>query len=122
MNITLRILLLFFSILYFGYTIFKVRKASLNIEDAIFPIVFSLLCVFMSIFTKFITYISDKLGFMSVSNFVLVFVILVLSIYNLKIVFYLLKQLQYPSFFSPFIHLPFQAQYLLYFPYILNAK
>lgn len=86
MNITLRVLLMIFSLLYFGYTIYQVRKASLNIEDAIFPIIFSLLCIFMSIFTKFITYISDKLGFMSVSNFVLVFVILVLSIYNLKIV------------------------------------
>ena len=86
MNITLRILLLIISILYFGYTIYKIRKASLNIEDAIFPIVFSLLCIFMSIFTQVITFISTKLGFISVSNFVLVFVILILSIYNLKIV------------------------------------
>lgn len=86
MNITLRILLLIISILYFGYTIYKIRKASLNIEDAIFPIVFSLLCIFMSIFTQVITFISNKLGFISVSNFVLVFVILILSIYNLKIV------------------------------------
>jgi len=86
MNITLRVLLMIFSLLYFGYTIYQVRKASLNIEDAIFPIIFSLLCIFMSIFTKLIAYISDKLGFISISNFVLVFVILVLSIYNLKIV------------------------------------
>lgn len=86
MNITLRVLLMIFSLLYFGYTIYQVRKASLNIEDAIFPIIFSLLCIFMSIFTKLIAYISDKIGFISISNFVLVFVILVLSIYNLKIV------------------------------------
>lgn len=85
MSLTLRILLIIFSILYFGYTIYQIRKASLNIEDAIFPIIFSLLCVFMSIFTKFLTYISAKLGFISVTNFVIVFIIFILSIYNLKL-------------------------------------
>lgn len=86
MNITLRILLILFSILYFAYIIYQVRKAKLNIEDAIFPISFSLLCIIMSIFTKTISYIAVKIGFISVSNFVLVFVILILSIYNLKLI------------------------------------
>lgn len=85
MSITLRVLLIAFSLLYFGYTIYQIRKSTLNIEDAIFPILFSLMCVFMSIFTKLITFISQKLGFISVTNFVIVFFIFVLSVYNLKL-------------------------------------
>ncbi len=86
MGIVLRIILIFFSLLYFGYTVLQIRRSHLNIEDAIFPIVFSLLCILMSIFTKVVSFISMKLGFISVSNFVLVFIIAVLSIYNLKLI------------------------------------
>lgn len=85
MSITLRVLLIVFSLLYFGYTIYQIRKSTLNIEDAIFPIIFSLICVFMSIFTKFVTVISQKLGFISVTNFVIVFLVFILSLYNLKL-------------------------------------
>ena len=85
MSMTLRVLLILFSGMYFIYTICQIRKSHLNIEDAIFPIMFSLLCIFLSIFTKLISIISNKLGFISVSNFVLILVIFVLSIYNLKL-------------------------------------
>lgn len=86
MSITLRVLLIVFSILYFGYIIYQIRKSTLNIEDAIFPILFAILCVFMSIFTNLIIFISQKLGFISVTNFVIVFLVFVLSLYNLKLV------------------------------------
>lgn len=85
MSITLRILLIVFSLLYFGYTIYQIRKSSLNVEEAIFPIIFSLICIFMSVFTHLVAFISRKLGFISTSNFVIVFIILILSIYNLKL-------------------------------------
>lgn len=85
MSIKLRILLIVFSLLYFGYTIYQIRKSSLNVEEAIFSIIFSLICIFMSVFTKLVTYISKWLGFISTSNFVIVFIILILSIYNLKL-------------------------------------
>lgn len=85
MSLTLRVLLIVFSVLYFGYTIYQIRKANLNIEDAIFPILFSLICVFMSIFIKTVTFISNKLGFISVTNFVIVFIIFIISIYVLKL-------------------------------------
>lgn len=86
MSITLRILLIIFSLLYFAYIIYQIRKSNLNIEDAIFPIVFSLICIFMSIFPEVVVFISRKLGFISTSNFVIVFIICILSIYNLKII------------------------------------
>lgn len=85
MSITLRILLIIFSLLYFGYTIYQIRKSTLNIEDAIFPIAFSLICIFMSLFFKLVVFISNKLGFISTSNFVIVFIVFVLSIYNIKL-------------------------------------
>ena len=85
MSITLRVLLIVFSLLYFGYTIYQIRKSALNIEDAIFPIIFSLLCVFMSVFTNLIAYVAGKLGFISVSNFVIVFIVFILSLYNIKL-------------------------------------
>lgn len=85
MSLTLKVLLVIFSILYFGYTVYQIRVASLNIEDAIFPVVFSFICVFMSIFPDVIVFISNKLGFISASNFVIVFIIFFLSLYNLKL-------------------------------------
>ena len=85
MSVTLRVLLIVFSILYFGYTVYQVRKSELNIDDAIFPILFSLICVFMSLFPKLIAYIATKLGFVSMSNFVIVFFVFMLSVYNIKL-------------------------------------
>ena len=85
MTVLLQVMLICFSIFYFCYTIYQIRKSKLNIDDSIFPICFSFILVFMSLFPKVIMDIAVTLGFYSASNFVLVFIVFLLIIQILKL-------------------------------------
>lgn len=85
MTLLLQGMLIFFSLCYFCYTIYSIRKSSLNIDDSIFSICFSILLILMSLFPKVIMKIAVKLGFYSASNFVLVFIVFLLILQILKL-------------------------------------
>ena len=72
MSITLRIVLVCMSVLSVVYTLKKIRKAQLNIDDSIYWIGVSVLLLVMSVFPQLVMWGSKLLGFMSPSNFVFV--------------------------------------------------
>jgi hypothetical protein len=79
MSIVLRIVLVVVSLLVAIYAFRKIRKAQLNIDDAIYWIVASILLFVLSIFPGIAIFASDLLGILSPANFVfLVMIFLVL--------------------------------------------
>jgi len=75
MSITLRIFLIVCSVLSVIYTMRKIQKAQLNIDDSIYWIVMSVLLLFMSIFPQAVEWAANLFGFMGVVNFVFFFMI-----------------------------------------------
>ena len=75
MSTTLRIFLVIVSLLVAFYTVRKIRKAQLNIDDSIFWISVSLMLVIVSIFPSIAVFLSGLLGIESPVNFVFLFVI-----------------------------------------------
>ena len=89
MSITLRIILIVCSILSFVLVIRKIKQTKLKISDCIIWILESILLIFMSLFSNFVTWISAKLGFVAPVNFVffimIVFLLIELFSYNMRI-------------------------------------
>lgn len=85
MNTVLRITLIVISALVAIYTIRKIRKSQLGIDDSVFWIGFSVLLLVMSIFPQIPTYFSKLLGFMSPINFVLLLVIFLVLVKLFKL-------------------------------------
>lgn len=80
MGITLRIVLILASVLAVIYTLRKIRKAQLNIDDSIYWIFMSALLLVMSIFPQTAEWGAQLLGFISPANFVLVVMIFMVMI------------------------------------------
>lgn len=78
MSITLRCLLFLVSLLSCAYTLRRIRKAQMQIDDSIFWIVLSILLVFVSIFPGTATLISGLIGIESPANAVFLAVIFLL--------------------------------------------
>lgn len=74
MTVTLRIVLIVASALLVLYTLLKIRKAQLDIDDTVFWLILPLILLIISIFPRIAFAISDLLGFVSPSNFILVLV------------------------------------------------
>lgn len=70
MGIGLKVFFIVASLWTFYFIIRKIQKKSLNIEDSIIWILWSLLLLLFSIFPQIPIYISRLLGFMSMSNFI----------------------------------------------------
>ena len=75
MNPILRIVLILASAFLILYTIRKIRKAQLDIDDAIFWIAFPVLLLLLSVFPQIAFFAADLLGFESPANFIFVLVI-----------------------------------------------
>lgn len=58
------------SIFTFIFIVLKIRKNGLNIDDSIIWILWAIVLLVISIFPILPTIISEKLGFMSTSNFI----------------------------------------------------
>lgn len=58
------------SIFTFIFIVLKIRKNGLNIDDSIIWILWAIVLLVISIFPVLPTIISEKLGFMSTSNFI----------------------------------------------------
>lgn len=75
MNLTLRIFLIAASLLSVVYTLRKIRKAQMNIDDSLYWIVMSALLLVMSIFPQTVEWAARLFGFVGVVNFVFFFMI-----------------------------------------------
>lgn len=78
MSLTLRALLIFFAVLVFFFVIRRLKKAQMQVLDCLFWLLFSLSFVLLGVFPDIAIFVSNKLGFMSASNFVFLYVIAVL--------------------------------------------
>ena len=85
MNLTLRIVLIVASLLVMFYTIRKIRKSQLNIDDSIFWIGFSVLLVVISIFPQIPIFFSKLLNIESPVNFVFLFIIFLIIVKLFKL-------------------------------------
>ena len=85
MTLTLRIVLIVASVLVVFYTIRKIRKSQLNIDDSVFWIGFSVMLLIMSIFPQIVTFFTRLLGIASPVNFVFLFVIFLILIKLFKL-------------------------------------
>ena len=80
MSLTLRALLIVFAVLVFFFVIRKLKKSKMQVLDSLFWLLFSLSFVLLGVFPNIAIIVSNKLGFMSASNFVFLYVIAVLVI------------------------------------------
>ena len=80
MSLELRIVLIIASVLAVTYAIFKIRKAELKIDDALYWVASSILLLVMSIFPEVTYFLSDLLGIQSPSNFVFLFMIFMILV------------------------------------------
>ena len=80
MSLTLRVVLIFFSVLSFILCVKKIRESKLKIDNSITWLLGSMLLIFMSVFTEIPMWISQKLGFVSPVNFVFLVIIAFLLI------------------------------------------
>ena len=80
MTLTLRIALITVSVLVVIYTIRKIRRSQLNIDDSVYWIGFSLLLLVLSIFPQIAEFFTHALGIASPVNFVFLLVIALILI------------------------------------------
>lgn len=80
MTLTLQVILIIVSIITFIFVIKKIRKAQLNIQDAVIWILLSLLLIVMSFCLPFIDKLAHAIGFISTSNFVFTMILFFLLI------------------------------------------
>ena len=87
MSTTLRILLIVVSVIVVVYTLHKIRKAQLNIDDAFYWIIFSILLIVMSVFPNLVYLLSETIGFESPSNlvFLLIIFLILVKLFSLSI-------------------------------------
>ena len=89
MTLNLRVILIICSILSFILCVRKIKQAKLKVENSIIWMSGSIILILMSIFSKAVEWISQKLGFMAPVNVVFVTIIafLLIEVYmlNLKI-------------------------------------
>ena len=89
MSITLRVILIVVSVIVSVYALGKIRKAQLNIDDAFYWVVVSVLLLVMSIFPALPTYLSALTGIESPANFVFLVMIFLafVKLFSLSIEF-----------------------------------
>lgn len=85
MSTTLRVILIVISALVAIYTIKRIRKSQLNIDDSVFWIGFSALLLVMSIFPQIATFFTHLIGIESTVNFVFLLVISLVCIKLFKL-------------------------------------
>lgn len=86
-SITLRLVLIFVSLLALLYIIRKIRFSKLQIEYAIFWILCALMFVVIAIFPGIVVWISQQLGMMSPVNvvYIVIIAILLLKVFMMTI-------------------------------------
>ena len=87
MPLTIRVMLVFVSIITFIFIISKIRQSKLKMEYSIIWIIGSFMIIIMSVCYKCIEWISSKIGFISPANFVFLMVcfFLILTVFDLSL-------------------------------------
>ena len=87
MNILFRLLLLLISTGALIFVLIKIRKAQMQIDNAVFWIIFMLSLVVVSIFPGIVVFISDLIGVESAANFVFLCIVflLLIKVFNLSL-------------------------------------
>lgn len=80
MSITIRIILIVCSVLAFILCIKKIKEAKLKMDNSVIWILGSIILVLMSIFSNLITWVAERIGFISPVNFVFLIMIAFLLI------------------------------------------
>lgn len=91
MSIAIRVLLIVVSLFTFIYMLRKIRKSQLQIEHALFWIVFCGLLLILSIFPGIAIWISEVLGLQSPVNLVFLIIIFVLMMELFRLNVYISK-------------------------------
>lgn len=94
MSLILRIALIVVCVAVCAYVLRKIRRAQMEIDDAIYWILVSIALVIISIFPQIANFFSDLLGIQSPSNFVFLAVIFIVicKLFALSLEVSLLKQ------------------------------
>ena len=87
MSILFRLLLLVISVATLFFVLIRIRKSQMQIDSAVFWIVFMLALVVISIFPGIVIYISGLIGVESAANFVFLCIVflLLMKVFNLSI-------------------------------------
>ena len=87
MTLVLRVLLIAFSLLTFLYMVRKIRQSKLQIEYAIFWIVFSFILIFMSLFPGVVSFFTWLAGIQAPVNlvFMAIIFILILKLFSMTV-------------------------------------
>ena len=80
MTTTLRVILVFASLLCFAWVVLNIRKSKVRIEDSVFWICFSIILVGISIFPKIIDWGARVTGIQSSQNFLFLIVLFILIV------------------------------------------
>ena len=75
MSITLRILLIVFSIISFIFCIRRIKQAKLKVTNSVIWMLGSLALILMAIFSDGVAWLASKLGFVAPVNFVFLVII-----------------------------------------------
>ncbi|MBM6779097.1 DUF2304 domain-containing protein [Collinsella tanakaei] len=78
MSIALRILLVAGAVLAFAFVAQRIRKSTVLMGDAIFWVALSGLLIVLAVFPEITFFFSDLFGFVSPSNFIFLFIIVLL--------------------------------------------
>ncbi len=87
MSLILRICLIIASVLTMGLMIHKIRSSKVQIEDAIYWVIFSIALIVLSVFPQIVYLLSDLLGVESPANliFLLVIFALLVKVFTLSV-------------------------------------
>lgn len=80
MSVMLRVLLIVMSVLSLLYVIWRIRHSKMQIEYALFWIVFAFIMTIMAVFPGIVYWITMKMGMISAANVVYLFIISVLLV------------------------------------------
>lgn len=78
MSVMLRIFLIAMSVISLLYVIWRIRHSKMQIEYALFWIIFAFLLIILSVFPQIVYWVTDKMGMISPANVVYLFIIAVL--------------------------------------------
>ncbi len=94
MTLILRGLLLLVSVLATAGVISRIRKAKMQIEDAVFWVLFSLLLILLAVFPRILYFFTGLLGVQSPANllFLVVIGLLLMKVFSLSIKISLLEE------------------------------
>lgn len=80
MSVTFRIILIIASIITFLYMLKKIRQSKLQIDHALFWVIFSVMLVVMGVFPQIAIGLSNMLELQSPANLVFLFIIFILLV------------------------------------------